>query len=95
MGDNMQDEMLVEPFAAVECFCDGFADFQLIDGVLRCVGYRLQPPSHLHGDPLKVIVMRLTVPIAGALSGSAKVRLIGGACHACCGERSDAPLLLS
>jgi hypothetical protein len=91
----MHDEMLVEPFAAVECFCDGFADFQLIDGVLRCVGYRLQPPSHRHGEPLKVIVMRLTVPIAGALAGSAIVRRMGGMCRCGCAAPLPESLLLS
>ena len=80
----MQDETLVEPFAALECFCDGFTDFQLIDGVMRCVGYRLQPPSHIHGDPLKVVVLRLTIPLAGALSSSAVVRRLGGLCRCNC-----------
>ena len=60
----MRDETLVEPFAVAEIFVDGFTDHQIHNGVMTCAGYRLQPPSHQHGDPLKVVVVRLVWPAA-------------------------------
>lgn len=61
----MQDKALIEPYAVQEFFVDGFADFYVADGVLRCVGYRVQPPRAA-GGLVKVAVMRVVVPASGA-----------------------------
>lgn len=58
----MRDETLVEPFSVQEIFVDGFCDHQISNGVMTCVGYRLQRPSRQNGDPLKVVVVRLVMP---------------------------------
>jgi hypothetical protein len=58
----MRDETLIEPFAVQEIFVDGFCDHQIENGVMSCVGYRVQRPSRQNGDPLKVVVIRLVMP---------------------------------
>lgn len=59
----MRDETLVETFAAPEIFVDGFSDHQVHNGVMTCAGYRIQPPSREHGEPLKMVVIRLVFPL--------------------------------
>lgn len=56
------DETLIEPFAAQEFFVDGFADHKIVNGIFSCSGYRLQSPSRINGDPLKVVVVRIVMP---------------------------------
>lgn len=58
----MRDANVCEPFAVSEIFVDGFTNHEIHNGVMSCVGYRLQPqPS---GEPLKVVVIRLVWPAA-------------------------------
>jgi len=64
MGIGRKEETLIEPFAVSEYFVDGFDDYQVKDGVLTCAGYRLQKPSRQNGDMLKVVVMRIVMPVA-------------------------------
>ncbi len=64
MGMGRNDETLVEPFTVQEYFVDGFDGFEVKDGILTCAGYRLQRPSRANGDPLKVVVMRIVMPVA-------------------------------
>ena len=68
----LEDETLVEPFAVQEYFVDGFADFHVENGVLRAVGYRTQPASRMNGDPLKIVIFRVAIPVNGA--GDAAMR---------------------
>ncbi len=58
----MPEETLIEPFAAQEFFVDGFADHKIINGIFSCSGYRLQRPSRINGEMLKVVVMRIVMP---------------------------------
>ena len=60
----MRDPTLIEPFAVQEIFVDGFTEHALHNGVMTCVGYRLQPPSHQHGEMIKVVVLKLVWPAA-------------------------------
>lgn len=63
----MRDETLVEPFAAVEYFVDGFSDHHVAEGVLTCSAYRLQESTKPGAEPHKVVqfkvVMRLTAAV--------------------------------
>jgi hypothetical protein len=72
----MQDETLVEPFAVSEYFVDGFTDYEVHNGILSCAGYRLQKPSRLNGDPLKVVIFRIVCPVSGADDAATKTKTV-------------------
>lgn len=83
----MRDETLVEPFSVPEIYIDGFTDHTIINGNMSCVGYRVQPPSRLNGDPIRVIVVRLVWPAATTDEGIADARRAQAApLHVSCGE---------
>jgi hypothetical protein len=64
MGMGRKEETLIEPFAVQEYFVDGFDGYEVKDGILTCAGYRLQKPCRQNGDPLKVVIMRIVMPVA-------------------------------
>lgn len=70
----MRDDTLVEPFAVPEIFVDGFTDYSVRNGIMSCVGYRIQPVSRENGDPVKVVVVRLIWPSANLDEAVAEAR---------------------
>lgn len=50
---------VLDPFAVSEFFVDGFDDYSIKDGLLRCVGYRLQRDR---GETVRIAVMRIVMP---------------------------------
>jgi hypothetical protein len=55
-------DKLIEPFAALEVYCDGFTDFRVRNGNMTCVGFRLHEPLRKGEEPLRVVVLRLVFP---------------------------------
>lgn len=53
---------LVEQYGVPTIYVDDFSDHQIINGQLRCVGYRLQDES---GERLGIIEVRLIINLAG------------------------------
>ncbi len=63
-GEIVKDETLIEPFAVQEFFVDGFDDYEVKDGILTCAGFRAQKASKQSGGPLRVVVLRIVMPVA-------------------------------
>lgn len=61
---TMRDETVVEPFTVQEFYLDGFAGYQVRNGMMFCCGFRFQEPSKLNGDPLKIVQVKLIFPVS-------------------------------
>lgn len=56
---EMRDKTVIEPAGLPEIFVDGFSSHVTRNGVMTCVGYRLQDHSN---DERRVAVVRLIWP---------------------------------
>jgi hypothetical protein len=65
---NMKSEKVLEPFGLQEFYVDGFGNFHLSNGILRCAAFTQQqaPGGRTQG----IAVFRLIIPAAGALGNS-------------------------
>jgi hypothetical protein len=60
----MKSEKVLEPFGLQEFYVDGFGNFHLSNGILRCAAFTQQPAP---GERTQSIaVFRLIIPAAGA-----------------------------
>ncbi len=57
--EKMRDKTVVEPMGLPEIFVDGFSSHVTRNGIMTCVGYRLQDGL---GEELRVAVVRLIWP---------------------------------
>lgn len=62
MGMGMNDEALIEHYQPLDVTCDGFTQYVSINGIMRCVGYAMQP-IWPHNEPQRVVVARLRFPV--------------------------------
>ena len=58
----MRDETLVEPFAVPEIYVDG-VDHLVSNGMMIASGYRIMPPTRRGAATLKVVAVRLILPV--------------------------------
>jgi hypothetical protein len=61
---EMKNEKVLEPFGLQEFYVDGFGNFHLSNGILRCAAFTQQPAPG--GRTQSVAVFRLIIPAAGA-----------------------------
>lgn len=71
----MSDATIIEPFGVPEIFGDDIDNISIVNGVFRCCIYSLQiiPPSN---EPVKVVAMRIAMPVPGAASAARKALAI-------------------
>ena len=60
----MKSEKVFEPFGLQEFYADGFGNFHLAKGILRCAAFTHQPAPG--GRTQSMAVFRLIIPAAGA-----------------------------
>ena len=60
----MKSEKVLEPFGLQEFYVDGFGNFHLSNGILRCAAFTQQPAPG--GRTQSVAVFRLIIPASGA-----------------------------
>ena len=60
----MKSEKVMEPFGLQEFHVDGFGNFHLSNGILRCAAFTQQPAPG--GRTQSVAVFRLIIPASGA-----------------------------
>jgi len=60
----MKNEKVLEPFGLQEFYVDGFGNFHLASGILRCAAFTQQPAPG--GRTQSIAVFRLIIPAAGA-----------------------------
>jgi hypothetical protein len=60
----MKNEKVLEPFGLQEFYVDGFGNFHLTNGILRCAAFTQQPAPG--GRTQSIAVFRLIIPAAGA-----------------------------
>jgi hypothetical protein len=61
---TMKSEKILEPFGLQEFYVDGFGNFRLSNGILRCAAFSQQQAPG--GRTQSIAVFRLIVPAAGA-----------------------------
>jgi hypothetical protein len=57
---------IVEHSAVPTIYADGFEDYQIINGSLRCTGFTISPGDFPGSEPLKIAVVKLIISPAGA-----------------------------
>jgi hypothetical protein len=73
----MKSEKVLEPFGLQEFYVDGFGNFHLSNGILRCAAFTQQPAPG--GRTQSVAVFRLIIPAAGARASiTAAADTLGG-----------------
>ncbi len=61
---TMKSEKILEPFGLQEFYVDGFGNFHLSNGILRCAAFTQQPAPG--GRTQSIAVFRLIIPASGA-----------------------------
>ena len=61
---TMKSEKVLEPFGLQEFYVDGFGNFHLSNGILRCAAFTQQQAPG--GRTQSIAVFRLIIPAAGA-----------------------------
>ena len=61
---TMKSEKVLEPFGLQEFYVDGFGNFHLSNGILRCAAFTQQQAPG--GRTQSLAVFRLIIPAAGA-----------------------------
>lgn len=72
-------DKVLEPFGAQEYFCNGFADYEVNDGVMTCTGYRTQ--QDLRGETVRVAVVKLAFPVVVLEAAIERARRAKDASH--------------
>lgn len=70
-GETMSDLEILECGPVPEFYTDGFSAYRVVNGVLRCTGYTLQP-DQFAGNLVAVAVIRLAVSLVGADAAQAE-----------------------
>jgi hypothetical protein len=60
----MKSEKVLEPFGLQEFYADGFGNFHLANGILRCAAFTQQPAPGARVQ--SIAIFRLIIPAAGA-----------------------------
>jgi hypothetical protein len=60
----MKSEKVLEPFGLQEFYVDGFGNFHLSNGILRCAAFTQQQAPG--GRTQSIAVFRLIIPASGA-----------------------------